>query len=102
MTRPAPDGDGYELCCPSEYEAQIFEYGFGWAMEVDFSLVRCPVKAIGSDPTTPFSFLPSMDLRELIETNYDFLPETTHFLSSRSRRKCAKLTIEFLEERGFA
>ena len=32
--------------CPREYEAQIFEYGFGWAMEVDLSRVRCPIKAI--------------------------------------------------------
>ena len=65
VTRPTPDGAGYELCCPRENEAQILQYGFGWAMEVDFSLVRCPVKAIGSDPTMPFSFFPSMDLREL-------------------------------------
>ena len=102
VTRPAVDGDGYELCCPKEYEAQIFEYGFDWAMEVDFSLVGCPVKAIGSDPTMPFSFFPSMDLRELVETNYDFLPETTHFLQLEEPEQCARLTIAFLEERGFA
>ena len=88
--------------CPREYEAQILEYGFGWAMEVDFSLVRCPVKAIGSDPTTPFSFLPSMDLRVLVETNYDFLPGTSHFLQLEEPEECAKLTIEFLEAQGLA
>ena len=101
-TRPAVDGEGYELCCPKEYEAQGYEFGFGWAMEVDFSRVRCPVKAIGSDPTTPFSFLPSMDLRELIETNYDFLPNTTHFLQLEEPEQCAALAIQFLAEHGFA
>ena len=43
-----------------------------------------------------------MDLRELIETNYDFLPGTTHFLQLEEPEECAKLTIEFLEERGLA
>ena len=102
VTRPARDGAGYELCCPREYEAQILEYGFGWAMEVDFSLVRCPVKTIGSDPTTPFSFFPSIDLRGLVEANYDFLPGTTHFLQLEEPEECAKLTIEFLEAQGLA
>ena len=27
--RPSPDGSGYELCCPREYEAQMYEYFFG-------------------------------------------------------------------------
>ena len=101
-TRPSPDGNGYELCCPKEYEAQGYEFGFGWAMEVDLSRVNCPIKAIGSDPTLPFAFLPSMDLRELIESNYDFIPETSHFLQLEEPERCAALTIEFLEEHGFA
>ena len=43
-----------------------------------------------------------MDLRELIETNYDFLPNTTHFLQLEEPEQCAALAIQFLEERGFA
>ena len=51
--RPAPNG-GYELCCPPEHEAQIFEFYFGWAMQVPDFLVHldCPKIAIGSDPTS--------------------------------------------------
>ena len=43
-----------------------------------------------------------MDLRDLIATNYDFLPSTTHFLQLEEPKHCAALTIQFLEERGFA
>lgn len=95
--RPSPDGSGYELCCPREYEAQMYEYFFGWAMRVDLQKISCPVKAIGADPTEPFSFMPSMNLSDLIGIDYDFIPETTHFLQIENPEQCAALTFEFLE-----
>ncbi len=95
--RPVEEGSGYELCCPREYEAQIYEYLFGWAMRVDLQKISCPVKAIGTDPTEPYSFMPSMDLRELIGLDYDFLPETTHFLQLEKPAECAAITVDFLE-----
>ena len=98
--RPAPDQQGYELCCPREHEAQVYEYLFGWAMRVDLQKVSCPVKAIGADPTEQYSFMPSMDLRDLINLDYDFLPETTHFLQLEDSEKCAAMTVEFLEQRN--
>ena len=100
--RPAADGHGYELCCPRDHEANGYEYAFGWAMQIDFKSVSCPVKVIGADPTEPFSFMPSMDLRALTDIDYDFLPETTHFLQLEDPEQCAALTIEFLESRGLA
>ena len=93
----AAPGPGYELCCPKEYEAQVYEYLFGWAMRVDLRKISCPVKAIGADPTEPYSFIPSMDLRELIEIDFDFLPETTHFLQMEKPGECAMLTLNFVE-----
>jgi pimeloyl-ACP methyl ester carboxylesterase len=96
-TGQAGGREGYELCCPREYEAQIYEYLFGWAMRVDLKSISCPVKVIGADPTERFSFMPSMDLSALVELNYDFLPETTHFLQMEKPEQCAALTIEFLE-----
>jgi pimeloyl-ACP methyl ester carboxylesterase len=98
--RPAADGDGYELCCPREHEAQVYEYFFGWAMQVDIKSIECPVKVIGSDPTEKFSFMPSMDLSALIDLDYDFLPETTHFLQLEAPEQCAALTVEYLEGQG--
>ncbi len=41
-------------------------------------------------------------MSELIEANYDFLPDTTHFLQLEEPEQCATLAIEFLEERGLA
>ena len=96
--RRVSDADGYELCCPPHYEAQILEHIFSWTMTVDLEEVRCPVKAIGSDPTVANSFMPSMNLDVLIGLDYDFVPETSHFLQLEEPEMCAALTVEFLEE----
>ena len=90
------DAAGYELCCPREYEAQVFEYFFIWSMTVDFERVACPIKVIGSDPTVRNSFMPSMDLGELAFVHYDFLPETSHLLQFERPEECAERTLEFL------
>ena len=98
LLRPAADGEGYELRCPREYEAQIYQWSFGWSMQVDLSRVRCPVKAIGSDPTTNLmAFMPSTDLSELSVLGYDFLPDTTHLLQLETPEHCAALTVEAIE-----
>ncbi len=101
--RPAANG-GYELCCPPEHEAQIFEFYFGWAIQVPDVLkhVECPVIAIGSDPTSSHSYMPSMNLRTLNTLRYDLVPDTTHFLQLEDPETCAALTLDFLEEQGVA
>ena len=95
--RPATDGFAYELCCPREYEAQVYDYLFGWAMRVNLNRISCPVKVVGADPTVPFTFMPSMDLTELIGLDYDYLPDATHFLQLEEPQKCVDLTLEFLK-----
>ena len=95
--RPVDNGMAYELCCPRDYEAQVYDYLFGWAMRVNLNRVSCPVKVVGADPTIPFSFMPSMDLSQLIGLDYDYLPEATHFLQMEEPEKCFDLTLEFLE-----
>lgn len=102
VLRPAAGGEGFELACPKEYEAHAYDDAVRYALQVDLATLRCPIKAIGSDPTTSFSFFPGTDLSDLIEANYDFIPETTHFLQLEEPEECAALTIEFLEERGLA
>ena len=98
LLRPAADGEGYELRCPREYEAQIYKWSFGWSMQVDLSRVRCPVKTIGSDPTTNLmAFMPSIDLSELNVLGYDFLPDTTHLRQLETPEHCAALTVEAIE-----
>lgn len=95
--RCAADADGYELRCPREYEAQILEHLFSWAITVDLDEIRCPIKAIGADPTLDYSFIPSMDLGVLVNVDYDFVPETSHFLQLEEPDVCAALVVEFLE-----
>lgn len=97
--RPVPDGEGYALRCPREYEAQVAQFFFGWVLQLDLGNVRCPVKAIGADPTRPHAFLPSVDLGTLTDLDYDFLPEATHFLQLEKPEQCVALTIDFLERR---
>ena len=94
--RRSVGGTGYELCCPREFEAQINEYFFVWSMTVDFNSVSCPVKAIGSDPTLRNSYMPGMNLGELMLLDYDFVPETTHLLQIEQPEQCAALALEFL------
>lgn len=97
--RDDPEGEGYVLRCPSSYEAQIIEYGRVFVSVVDLSSYRCPIKVIGADPTLPFSYLPTFDLHEMVEVDYDFLPDTTHFLQLEQPDECIALMLAFLEQR---
>ena len=93
-------GDGFELRCPREYEAQIVDYASVFGVAVDFDALKCPVKVIGADPTVPFSYLPSLDMSDIMSVNYDFLPDATHFLQLEQPERCAGATFEFLESIG--
>ena len=90
-------GTGYELRCPREYEAQVSEEGYRWACAVNLNRLSCPTKSIGADPTQPFSFLPSVDLSDLLILDYDFIPDTTHFLQLENPEECVALMLDFLE-----
>ena len=92
--------EGYELRCPREYEAQIVDYAGVFGVAVDFETLKCPVKVIGADPTVPFSYLPSLDMSDIMSVNYDFLPDATHFLQLEQPERCAGATLEFLESIG--
>ena len=95
-----PDGEGYALRCPKEHEAQIYEYFYGWSMQIDTEQVECPIRVVGSDPTTSFSFMPSMDFGQMVRMNYDFLPEATHMLQLEEPEHCVEITLQFLNEVG--
>ena len=87
---------GFELCCPPGYEAQIYEYLFAWRPET-YDVGNCPVQVIGSDPTTPFSFMPASDLGTMIQINYDFIPDSSHFLPLEYPAACISAMLDFLE-----
>ncbi|MDE2781919.1 MAG: alpha/beta hydrolase [Gemmatimonadota bacterium] len=94
----APSEDGYELRCPPEYEAQVIAYIRTYAFLVDFGELPCPTKVIGSDPTLPYAYLPTFNLSHIQTVDYDFIPETTHFLQLEKPAECVATMCEFLEE----
>ena len=96
--RPTADGTSQELRCPREYEARIYEQGFEYAASVDLETLKCPVKVIGSDPATPHTFMPSVDMHEILALDYDFVPETSHFLQLEEPEACAAATMAFIAE----
>ena len=95
--REAQSGEGYELCCPPEYEAQIVEYAGAYAVLVDFDNLLSPTKVIGADPTLPYSYLPTLDLGDVYTVDYDFLPDTSHYLQFEQPENCVRTMLEFLE-----
>ncbi len=97
MLRPAADGHGYELRCPSEHEARIVDQSLDWVQRVDLGSLSCPVKVIGSDPTVPFSFLPSVNLSHILILDYDFVPDTSHFLLLEKPEECVDAMLPFVE-----
>ncbi len=99
--RESAGGEGYELICPPEYEAQIIEYGRIFSILVDFAAVACPIKAYGADPTLPYSYLPTLDLGDIREVDYDFLPDASHFLQLEQPETCAEAVREFLAQHDF-
>ena len=93
--RRRADGEGYELRCPREYEAQITDSFRAFAPLVDFDALPCPTKVVGADPTLPFSYLPTFDMTHVLTVDYDFIPETTHFLPLENPEACAAAIREF-------
>ena len=101
--RPAADGVGYELCCPREHEAQIFESNLDSSFELAMGSFPCPLKMIGGDPTPPEAFEPSVVLQDLArrcDLDYDYVPGTSHFLQLEKPQECVTLVLEFLERHG--
>ena len=99
--RESPDGEGYQLRCPREYEAQIIDYASVFGAFIDFSKLRCRTKVIGADPTQPYSYLPSLDLTDISSVDYDFLPDATHMLQFEQPEECAAIMREFIDSALF-
>ena len=95
--RESPDGGGFELRCPREYEAQIVDYASIFGAFIDFTKIRCPVKVVGADPTLPYSYLPSLNLSDISSVDYDFLPDATHMLQLEQPEECVAVMREFID-----
>lgn len=100
VLRQSPDGQSVELRCPREYEAQIFAYARTYAFLVNLGDLPCPTKVIGSDPMMTFAYMPTFNLSHINTVDYDFIPESTHFLQVEHPEECAELMCDFLERHG--
>lgn len=89
-------GGGFELCCPPQYEAQLAGQLYKWAVAIDLAAFDFPMKVIGGDPMTPFSFVPAVDPALVSRFDYDFVPDTTHLLQLEEPEACAELVLGFL------
>ena len=95
--RPDDKQAGYQLRCPPEYEAQIVEYATIYSVAVELDSMQCKVKVIGADPTLPYSFWPTFNFAELMQVDYDFVPEATHFLQMEKPGECVARLREFID-----
>ncbi|MDE2851835.1 MAG: alpha/beta hydrolase [Acidobacteriota bacterium] len=98
--RLAEDGEGRELRCPREFEAQVSEYVRSFAPLLDLSLLSCPTKVIGADPTLPYAYLPSFDLAHIRNVDYDFIADSSHFLQLEKPAECVAMLRAFLRQTG--
>ena len=94
--RKCDDDDAYILRCPREFEAQIVEYAGIYAVLVDFGAYVCPTKVIGADPLLPYSYLPTLELSDTVNVDYDFIPEASHFLQLEQPEECVAALREFI------
>ena len=88
--------DLYRLRCPREYEAQVIDYASSYSVLVDLGEVASPTKVIGADPLVPYSYLPTLDLSDMLSVDYDFLPDATHFLPLEQPEECAAIVKDFI------
>ena len=95
--RRSAGGEGYELRCPREYEAQLMDYARSFFPLIDLDLLSCPTKIVGADPTLPYSYLPTFDFSSVMNVDYDFIPEATHLLQLERPEECAQVVREFLD-----
>lgn len=101
-TRLADDNASYILRCLPEYEARIAEQGYHFASSVNVDALSCPVKVIGSDPVMPHSYMPTVAMNEILALDYDFLPDTTHFLQLEEPEACLLAMLSLKGRDGVA
>jgi pimeloyl-ACP methyl ester carboxylesterase len=105
VLRRAPDGDGYELVCAPENEANIYAQALTLNLWPKASEFGGPVKLIGCDPNfrgAPATGPANRALGSEGSYDYEFVPETGHLLQVEKPDECVRLTLDFLRKHGLA
>ena len=103
VLRKAPDGNGYELTCAPENEANIYAQALTLNLWPKAAEYGGPVKLIGCDPDFKGAPATGAANRALgLEGGYDysFVPGTGHLLQIEKPGECIALTLEFLRKHG--
>lgn len=87
---------GYELRCPREYEARLTRFARTFAGQVNFDEPPHPIKVVGADPILPFSYLPTVDLSDMISVDFDFVADATHYMQLEKPELCAWYVDDFM------
>ncbi|MXW28607.1 MAG: alpha/beta hydrolase [Chloroflexi bacterium] len=97
--KESPTGKGFELRCPSQFEARIWDHASEYAASVDFGALRCPVKIVLPDATAQDLEDPVFDFRKA-DVCRQVLPETTHLLPLEKPHACTEAVRGFLKNLG--
>ena len=105
VLRQSPDGNGYELVCAPENEANIYAQALTLNLWPKASEFGGPVKLVGCDPN--FKGAPATGPANQalgLEGGYDygFVEGTGHLLQIEKPDECIRLTLEFLSKHGLA
>ena len=92
-------GRGFELRCPSEFEAKIWDHAAEYAASVDLGALMCPIKFVLPDASAQGPKNPTFDYGKA-DVCREFLPDTTHLLPLEKPRACAEALRSFLRNLG--
>ena len=99
--RESQTGHGYELRCPSEYEAHIWDNVSVFAASADFDALRCPTIVVSQDPATLVPDIPAYDYGGA-DVELEFIPGTSHFLQLERPDLCTAVLLRFLSQLGIS
>ena len=105
VLRESPDGEGYELVCAPENEANIYAQALTLDLWPKASEFGGPVKLIGCDPNfkgAPATGPANQALGREGGYDYSFVEGTGHLLQIEKPDECIRLTLEFLGKHKLA
>lgn len=100
---PSRKSDSWELSCPRNYEANIYNQNIEFNFTPLLSQLRCPTFFICADPNHPQARAPAIVNRAVCcayEHRYQYIPDTTHMLQLEKPHACAAAVQLLLKEIG--
>jgi len=98
-------GGRWTLCCPPEYEADVFRKNIDPKPFGRLGTISAPIRIIAGDPAalhaSPAASI-AQSAHEMFEIDYTMVPGTTHFLQFEQPRACRDLLIDFLKRHGLS